>query len=281
MLCSDSRSLYGFVAVEKEKNFFLTEIAVAFSSPFVAKLYFIFMASKNTSKTSKSKRSDEVQLLALLKKVLPKAAPDPKLADLIYSAVEAELKTKAKVTAFEKFCDRVELPNLEAKTVDDVKLQLAAAFGEGDLTIKPNKAEKNLAVEVSLPDGTQLNSTIPVRALPPEESEDPEMVLKFVPFPVSLPGDPELVWFLAKRENLTPDEASIALTKAQDDFWASKTGQKLLRDRVERCFPEFISRAPAGMLADGGLKRHYKTPEPVKVMRPEVVQKGKRAEGNG
>lgn len=239
------------------------------------------MASKNTSKTSKSKRSDEVQLLALLKKVLPKAAPDPKLADLIYSAVEAELKTKAKVTAFEKFCDRVELPNLEAKTVDDVKLQLAAAFGEGDLTIKPNKAEKNLAVEVSLPDGTQLNSTIPVRALPPEESEDPEMVLKFVPFPVSLPGDPELVWFLAKRENLTPDEASIALTKAQDDFWASKTGQKLLRDRVERCFPEFISRAPAGMLADGGLKRHYKTPEPVKVMRPEVVQKGKRAEGNG
>jgi hypothetical protein len=236
------------------------------------------MASKDTSK---SKRSDEVQLLALLKKVLPKAAPDPELAGKIYSAVEAELKSKAKVASFEKFCARVELPDLEAKTIDDVKLQLNAAFGDADLTIKPNRAEKNLAVEVALPDGTQLNTSIPVRPVAPEDSGEQEITLKFVPFPVSLPGDPELVWFLAKRENLSPDEASIALTKAQDDFWASKTGQKLLRDRVERCFPEFIGRAPAGMLSDAGLKRHYKTPEPVKVMRPEVVQKGKRSEANG
>jgi len=235
------------------------------------------MATKDTSK-SKSKRSDEAQLLALLKKVLPKAAPDPELAGKIYSAVEAELKSKAKVNAFEKFCERVELPDLETKTVDDVKLQLAAAFGEGDLTIKPNRSEKSLQVEVALPDGTQLNTSIPVRPVGPEDSGEQEVVLKFAPFPVSLPGDPELVWFLAKRENLSPDEAGIALTKAQDDFWASKTGQKLLRDRVERCFPEFISRAPAGMLSEAGLKRHYKTPEPVKVMRPEVVQKGKRAE---
>lgn len=245
---------------------------------FVANDSSVFMATKNTSK---SKRSDEAQLLALLKKVLPKAAPDPELAGKIYSAVEAELKSKAKVTAFEKFCAHVELPDLESKTIDDVKLQLSAAFGDGDLTIKPNRSEKSLAVEVALPDGTQLNSSIPVRPVGAEESEDPEFVPKFIPFPVSLPGDPELVWFLAKRENLSPDEAGIALSKAQDDFWASKTGQKLLRDRVERCFPEFISRAPAGMLSDAGLKRHYKLPEPVKVMRPEVVQKSKRAEAKG
>jgi hypothetical protein len=232
-----------------------------------------------TKDTSKNKRSDEVQLLALLKKVLPKAAPDPELAGRIYSAVEAELKSKAKVAAFEKFCARVELPDLEAKTLDDVKLQLSAAFGEGDLTIKPNRSEKNLQVEVSLPDGTQLDTSIPVRPVAADdESGDPEMTLKFVPFPVSLPGDPELIWLLAKRENLSPDEAGIALTKAQDDFWASKTGQKLLRDRVERCFPEFISRAPAGMLSEGGLKRHYKTPEPVKVLRPELVRSGKHAQ---
>src|SRR6185312_5698662 len=241
------------------------------------KCFFNFMAKKETSK---SKRSDEAQLLALLKKVLPKAAPDPELAGKIYSAVEAELKSKAKVNAFEKFCEKVELPDLETKTVDDVKLQLAAAFGEGDLTIKPDRSEKNLAVEVAMPDGTQLTTKIPVRPVGPEDSGEQEVVLKFVPFPVSLPGDPELVWFLAKRENLSPDEAGIALTKAQDDFWASKTGQKLLRDRVERCFPEFISRAPAGMLSELGLKRHYKTPEPVKVLRPEVV-KNKRAEAKG
>jgi len=234
-----------------------------------------------TKETSKSKRSDEAQLLALLKKVLPKAAPDPELAGRIYSAVEAELKSKDKVNAFEKFCARVELPDLDAKTIDDVKLQLSAAFGEGDLTIKPNRSEKSLAVEVALPDGTQLNTTIPVRPVAPEDSGDPEVALKFVPFPVSLPGDPELVWSLAKRENMSPDEAGIALTKAQDDFWASKTGQKLLRDRVERCFPEFIGRAPAGMLSELGLKRHYKTPEPVKVLRPELVQKAKRVEAKG
>ena len=45
--------------------------------------------------------------------------------------------------------------------------------------------------------------------------------------------------------------------------------------------PEFISRVPAGMLSELGLKRHYKLPEPVKVLRPELVQKGKRAEARG
>ena len=63
------------------------------------------------------------------------------------------------------------------------------------------------------------------------------------------------------------------LAKLEDDFWASKTGQKLLRDRVERSFPEFINRAPTGMLTELGLKRHYKTPEAVKVLRPLTPQK--------
>jgi len=97
--------------------------------------------------------------------------------------------------------------------------------------------------------------------------EDQEITLKFVPFPVCLPGDPELVWLLAKRESMTPDEGGIALAKIEEDFWASKTGQKLIRDRVERSFPEFIARVPGGLLGDAGLKRHYKTPEPVKLLR--------------
>jgi len=128
-------------------------------------------------------------------------------------------------------------------------------------------------VEIALPDGTQFQSQIPVRALPPEGSEEQEIALKFIPCPVSLPGDPELVWLLAKRENMTAEEAGIALAKLEDDFWASKTGQKLLRDRVERSFPEFINRAPSGMLTELGLKRHYKTPEAIKVLRPLTPQK--------
>jgi len=91
--------------------------------------------------------------------------------------------------------------------------------------------------------------------------------LKLVPFPVCLPGDKELVWLLAKRENLTPEEAGIALSKLEENFWASKTGQKLIRDRVERNFSEFIARVSGGSLTEVGLKRHYKTPEPVKLLR--------------
>jgi hypothetical protein len=223
--------------------------------------------------TTKSKRSDETQLLELLKKVLPKAAPDPALAEKIYAAVEAELRTKNRVASFEKFCSRLPLPDLEAKTIEDVQLQLVASFGDGDVTIQPDRKGKALAVEVALPDGTRLEAKIPVRPAPPEESDEQEILPKFIPFPVSLPGDPELVWELARRENLTAEEAGIALSKSEDDFWGSKTGQKLLRDRVERSFPEFISRAPAGLLGDAGLKRHYKTPEPVKVLRVVSAKK--------
>jgi hypothetical protein len=215
-----------------------------------------------------TKKATEAQLLELLKRVLPKATHDPKLAEKIYGAVEVELKATARVSAFEKFCQKVELPDLEPKSIDEVKRQLNASFGEGDVTVRPNKKEKTLTVEVALTDGSQFTGEIKVNPnAGAEVSEEQEITLKFVPFPVVLPGDQELVWMLAKRENLSPDEGGIALSKIEEEFWASKTGQKLLRDRVERSFPEFISRVPAGMLSEVGLKRHYKTPEAIKVLR--------------
>jgi hypothetical protein len=226
------------------------------------------------SRKTTQKVNNEIQLLQLLKLVLPKATHDPELAGKIYEAVAAELKTKSRTIAFEEFCTHVELPDLEPKTLNEVKLQLADAFGaNGEVSIHPDPEAKALAVEIALPDGTQLHSQIPVRALAAEAGDEQEIALKFVPCPVSLPGDPELVWLLAKRENMTAEEAGIALAKIEDDFWASKPGQKLLRDRVERSFPEFINRAPAGMLTELGLKRHYKTPEAVKVLRPLTPQK--------
>ena len=218
-------------------------------------------------KAAKSKRDEQAQLLDLLRTILPKVAPDPAFAEKIYSAFEAELRANNRVQSFEKFCERIELPNLDANTLEQVKQQFTAGFGDADLEIEPDESSKALIVDVSLPDGTQFHSKIPVRPVAPEGSYEAEVTLKFVPFPVSLPGDPELIWALAKRENLTGEEAGIALNKIEDDFWASKTGQKLLRDRVERSFPEFIARVPAGLLGDSGLKRHYKLPEPVKVLR--------------
>lgn len=220
-------------------------------------------------KPTKSKQDEQAQLLNLLRIILPKVAPDPALAEKIYSAFEAELRIKNQASSFEKFCERIPLPDLEAKTLAEVKQQLVAGFGDADLELEPNEDGKGLRVDVSLPDGTQFHSRILVRPNAPEASDEPEITLKFVPFPVALPGDPEMIWALAKRENLNPDEAAIALTKIEDDFWASKTGQKLIRDRVERSFPEFIARVPAGLLGDLGLKRHYKLPEPVKVLRGE------------
>lgn len=216
---------------------------------------------KETTKTT------EAQLLDLLKKVLPKATHDAELAGRIYQAIELELKAKARAAAFEKFCAKVELPDLQPKSLEAVKEQLAASFGEADVTLKPDRKEKTLAVEVALPDGTQFSGEINVNPNVAAADEEPELTLKFVPFPVCLPGDKELVWLLAKRENLSPEEAGIALTKLEEDFWASKTGQKLLRDRVERNFPEFITRVPGGLMNEVGLKRHYKTPEAIKVLR--------------
>ena len=152
-------------------------------------------------------------MLDLLRKVLPKATHDAQLAGKIYQAVELELKAKAKVLAFEKFCSKVELPDLEPKSIDEVKLQLAASFDNGDVTLKPNRKEKSLAIEVALPDGSQFSGEIKVNPnLRNGETDEQEITLKFVPFPVCLPGDKELVWLLAKRESMSPAEAGIALS---------------------------------------------------------------------
>jgi hypothetical protein len=220
---------------------------------------------KKKTPEKKSKAMNEAQLLELLRKVLPKATDDPRLAGKIYDAVEHELKRTSQVNAFDKFCQRVELPNFEPGTVADVKQQLLAAFGD-DLKVQVDKKEEVLHVTLAQPEG-ELTAEIKVHPVDNVEEEDPELKLKFVPFPVCMPADKELIWMLAKRENMTPDEAGMALNKVEDDFWGTKKGQKLLRDRVERAFPEFISRVPAGVLTEVGLKRHYKEAEPVKAIR--------------
>lgn len=221
---------------------------------------------------NESTQVTEKELLELLKKVLPKATHDPKLAGKIYQAVEMELKFKSKAKAFAKFCSKVELPDLEAKSVEDVRQQFAAAFGDSDMSMKANRKEKTLSVEITLAGGTQLQGEVKVNPNAKiDENEEQEITLKFVPFPVCMPGDKELVWMLAKRENMSPEEAGIALSKVEEEFWATKTGQKLIRDRVERSFPEFVSRVPAGMLTELGLKRHYKTPEALKQLRASLA----------
>jgi hypothetical protein len=231
------------------------------------------MASKQKS------NNKEGQVLELLRKVLPKTISDPKLLEKVYSACEQELKAKTRTNGFEKFCEKCELPDLKAATVAEVKKQFEESFGKGAVAVKPDAEKEILNVEVNVGEDT-FHGSVKVRPVG-EINEEQEVQPKFVPFPVCLPSDPELVWILAKRESMTPDEGCMALTKLQDEFWASKSGQKLLKDRVDRSFPEFMMRAPSKLLTELGLKRHYKEPEPIKALRvlkaPEKKTAAKQA----
>jgi hypothetical protein len=213
-----------------------------------------------------AKAKNEAQLLSLLKSVLPKAVPDAKLAQKIYSALEKEIGDSERTAHFEKFCQKVELPDLQAASLSEVKEQFESSFGKGMVSVVPHSAKKAATVEVITPQGT-FEGVIKVGPKAPEDGEGDEVKPKFVPFPVCLPTDPELVWLLARDERMTPDDAVVALTKVQDSFWESKAGQQHLQKRTERTFPEFIVKVPGKVLTEVGLKRHYKEPEPVKEIK--------------
>ena len=212
----------------------------------------------------KSKSLTEAQFLELLQKVLPQATSDPHLAAAILEQVAQEIRLINHVKSFEKFCAEGSLPNLEPATVKEFASQLATNFGAANVAVTPAEKGDAVAVEIILPD-RKINNRL--RVQPPGTEELEEVKTPFVPFPVSLPEDPELLWVLARREDLGPDEAARALATIEEEFWETKAGQKLLRDRVERSFAEFIAHVPAAALSDSGLKRHYKEPETRKTLR--------------
>jgi hypothetical protein len=210
----------------------------------------------------KIKGMNEAQFLLLLQKVLPKATKDPQLASAIYEEVAKEIRLLKNIESFEKFCETGALPDFAPETVADFQNELAGKFGEANVALTPDENETGVAVEISLPDRT-IRRRVKVDPTMTEE----EVKVPFVPFPVSLPEDPELVWLLARREDLGPDEAARALAKIEEEFWATKKGQQLQRDHIEKTFAEFITQVPASALTESGLKRHYKEPEALKTLR--------------
>ena len=211
----------------------------------------------------KTKGINEAQFLSLLQKVLPKTTTDPHLVSAIYDGVAKELRLLKSIEAFEKLCETGAIPNIEPDTVADLQSELAGKFGEKNVAITPDENGTGVEVEIVLPDRT-MSSRIKVDPTIIEE----EVKIPFVPFPVSLPEDPELVWLLGRREDLGPDEAARALAKIEEEFWATKKGQQLQREHVEKTFAEFIINVPASALTESGLKRHYKEPETLKSLRP-------------
>ena len=210
----------------------------------------------------KIKGMNEAQFLALLQKVLPKATQDPHLASAIYDEVAKEVRLLKSIEAFEKLCETGALPNAEPETVAELQNDLAEKFGEANVAITPDENGTGVEVEIALPD-RKMSSRVKVDPTVVEE----EVKVPFVPFPVCLPEDQELVWLLGRREVLGPDEAARALAKIEEEFWATKKGQQLQRENVEKSFAEFIINVPASALKESGLKRHYKEPETLKALR--------------
>lgn len=210
----------------------------------------------------KTKGLNEAQFLSLLQKVLPQATPDAHLASSIYDHITREMNLLKSVASFEKFCETGSVPDAEPQTVKDLQTELTAKFGEQNVAIVPDENGAAIGVEIALPDRT-LKSKIKVD---PDGAVE-EVKPPFVPFPISLPEDPELVWALGRREDLAPEEAARALAKIEEEFWQTKVGQKLLREHVDRTFAEFIAHVPAAALTESGLKRHYKEPETLQTLR--------------
>jgi hypothetical protein len=210
----------------------------------------------------KKKGMNEAQFLELLQKVLPKTTKDPHLATAIYEEVAKEVRLQKSVAAFEKFCETGALPDAEPNTVAELQSDLAEKFGEENVAIVAEENGGGVAVEIALPDRT-VSSRVKVDPTVAEE----EVKVPFVPYPVSLPEDPELVWVLARREDLGLDEANRALAMIEEEFWATKKGQQLQREGTEKTFADFIMHVPASALRDSGIKRHYKEPEALASLR--------------
>ena len=216
---------------------------------------------------AKSKALTETQFLALLDKVLGKIMSDLNLRAAIQDEVAKEIRVINNLAAFTKFAEKGSVSDATPETVAQLQDQIAAGFG-GDATVAVVSDEDNegsLAVEITLPDRT-VSSQIKVQPGGGGEN-DGEPAAPFVPFPVTLPQDPELVWVLARRENVGPDEAARALSSIEQEFWASKGGQQRLRKGGERTFAEFVAAVPSAALLESGLKRHYKEPETIHALK--------------
>ena len=222
---------------------------------------------------AKPKPLTEAQFLAFLDKVLSKAINDHSLRSSIQDAVAKEIRVARDVAAFNQFCEKGSIPDATAKTVAELQDQIAATFGsDARVEIAVPEAKEGetdilgaLGVEIVLPDRT-ITSEIKVGGGGADEGDGAPKA-PFVPFPVTLPADAELVWVLARREDLGPDEAGRALAHVEDEFWGSKAGQNFQRKGGEKTFAEFIKAVPSAALLDVGLKRHYKDAEALYPMR--------------
>lgn len=200
----------------------------------------------------------EAMFLALLETELPLFCEPPE-ASKIYEAVTKEIRIRKNLHAFDTFCEDGALPDLSEDTMKDFTAELEAKFVNVSVTVAED--EKTVAVEIVLKDRTHTGTVRVDAAIALAEEA---AIAPWVPFPFSLPGDPQNVWLLARREDFGPDEAARALEHIASEFWETLRGLKLRKKGVEPTFANFIEVVPASALKDSHLKRHYKVAEVVK-----------------
>ena len=138
----------------------------------------------------KSSKLSEARLLAILQRILPQKIDNPHLANDIYEGVVKEVRLFSSLDSFEKFCEKGSLPDCEPATVSEFKSQLDGNFGTGNVAVTPREDGTAIAVEIALPDHV-VNTEVKIIPIG-EETE--EVKIPFVPFPVSLPDDPDPIW---------------------------------------------------------------------------------------
>lgn len=202
----------------------------------------------------------EAMFLAILEAELPHICATAE-AQRVYETVAKEIRLRKNLYAFDAFCESGALPDLAEQTTGTFYSELQNKFGNGSVRLIIDHDEKSVGVEIALKDRTHTGKVRVDATIALEE----EVIAPWVPFPFSLPGDPQNVWLLARREDFGPDEAARALEHIAREFWETKRGLKLLKKRVEPTFANFIELVPSSALKDSNLKRHYKVAEVLKV----------------
>ena len=152
----------------------------------------------------KPKPLTEAQFLAYLEKALSQVLPDLKLRAAVHEAVAKEIRLHNNVASFTKFAEKGSVPDLNPETVAELQEQIASTFGsDANVAVTPDEEGKGVGIEITLPDRT-ISSEIKVQPAGGPGDDDGQPKAPFVPFPVTLAHDPELVWVFARREDLGP-----------------------------------------------------------------------------
>ena len=182
-------------------------------------------------------------------KLLKAELPDEKREEVLTKLKECWSFLHVKST-FDEFQKNYKLKSLEPVEVFEVKRFMAEVFPNEEVHVESDEKASVLRVSVDLPQGTLSGEFI----VEPQEAVAEK--LAFTPFLACLSGDPGNSWVFGKTENMTEQEARIALTAVEEDFWLSKKGLKLLKKNVPRSFGVFAENASGGALKARGLKRH-------------------------